>query len=193
MVHSAGRRISLTNPRNARKLRPVAADQSATWPAHSKERRCLLFTVYSLLFTILEMSNPRTRTITWEDPRALAKAAIGLSGMEYLQKIVSGELPPPPIGALMNFRIGELSEGHAVFVVEPAEYHYNPNRRCARRTRGDATRFRDGRCGPFNSSRRGELHHVGNQGQLYPANVRGNGPGPLRSEDHSRRRPHRDG
>jgi uncharacterized protein (TIGR00369 family) len=26
----------------------------------------------------------------------------------------------------MNFRIAELSEGHAVFVVEPAEYHYNP-------------------------------------------------------------------
>lgn len=72
------------------------------------------------------MSNPRTRTITWEDPRALAKAALGLSGMEYLQKIVAGELPPPPIGALMNFRISELSEGRAVFVVEPAEYHYNP-------------------------------------------------------------------
>ena len=72
------------------------------------------------------MSNPRSRTITWEDPRALAKAAIGLSGLEYLQKIVAGELPPPPIGALMNFRISELSEGRAVFVVEPAEYHYNP-------------------------------------------------------------------
>jgi uncharacterized protein (TIGR00369 family) len=72
------------------------------------------------------MSNTRTRTITWEDPRALAKAAVGLSGLEYLQKIVAGELPPPPIGALMNFRIGELSEGRAVFVVEPAEYHYNP-------------------------------------------------------------------
>jgi uncharacterized protein (TIGR00369 family) len=56
----------------------------------------------------------------------LAKAADGLSGLEYLRKIVSGELPPPPIGVLMNFRISELSEGHAVFTVEPAEYHYNP-------------------------------------------------------------------
>jgi hypothetical protein len=73
------------------------------------------------------MSNPRTRTITWEDPRALARAAIGLSGMEYLQKIASGDLPPPPIGALMNFRVAEVSEGRAVFLVEPAEYHYNPN------------------------------------------------------------------
>jgi len=72
------------------------------------------------------MSNERTRTITWEDPRALAKAAVGLTGMEYLQKIVAGELPPPPIGVLLNFGIVELSEGHAVFTVEPAEYHYNP-------------------------------------------------------------------
>ena len=72
------------------------------------------------------MTNPRTRTITWDDPRALAKAAVGLSGLEYLQKIVAGELPPPPIGVLMNFRIAELSEGRAVFTVEPAEYHYNP-------------------------------------------------------------------
>jgi len=89
---------------------------------------CLLFTVYCLLSAVYysAMSNPRTRTITWEDPRTLAKAAVGLSGMEYLQKIVAGELPPPPIGVLMNFRIAELSEGRAVFTVEPAEYHYNP-------------------------------------------------------------------
>ena len=72
------------------------------------------------------MSNSRTRTVNWEDPRALAKSAAGLSGMEYLQKIISGEFPPPPIGVLMDFRIAELREGHAVFLVEPAEYHYNP-------------------------------------------------------------------
>ena len=82
---------------------------------------CFLSPVY-----YSKVSNPRSRTISWEDPRALAKGAVGLSGLEYLQKIVAGELPPPPIGALMNFRISELSEGRAVFVVEPAEYHYNP-------------------------------------------------------------------
>ena len=68
----------------------------------------------------------RTRTVSWEDPRALAEAGRGLSGLEYLQKIIAGELPRPPISALMNFGISELSEGRAVFTVEPAEYHYNP-------------------------------------------------------------------
>ncbi len=68
----------------------------------------------------------RTRTISWEDPRAAAEAGRNLSGLEYLQKIVTGEIPRPPISALMNFGLAELSEGHAVFTVEPAEYHYNP-------------------------------------------------------------------
>ncbi len=68
----------------------------------------------------------RTRTISWEDPRAAAEAGRGLSGLEYLQKMIAGEIPRPPISALMNFGLTELSEGHAVFTVEPAEYHYNP-------------------------------------------------------------------
>ncbi len=68
----------------------------------------------------------RTRTVSWEDPRALAEAARGLSGLEYLRKIASGELPRPPFGALLDFGLSELEEGRAVFTVEPAEYHYNP-------------------------------------------------------------------
>jgi len=68
----------------------------------------------------------RTRTFSWEDPRPPAEAARGLSGMEYLRKIVSGEVPRPPISALMNFGLAELEEGRAVFTAEPAEYHYNP-------------------------------------------------------------------
>src|SRR5918998_207440 len=70
--------------------------------------------------------NTRTRTVSWEDPRSLAEAGRSLSGLEYLRKIVAGELPRPPISALMNFGISELEEGRAVFTVEPAEYHYNP-------------------------------------------------------------------
>lgn len=74
-----------------------------------------------------EETEKRTRTFSWEDPHAMAEAGRGLSGMEYLRKIIAGELPAPPMAALMNFQISELDEGRAVFTVEPAEYHYNPN------------------------------------------------------------------
>jgi len=68
----------------------------------------------------------RRVTISWEDPRPLAEAGRGMSGFEFLQKIVAGELPQPPLASLMDFQIVELAEGRAVFAVDPAEYHYNP-------------------------------------------------------------------
>lgn len=68
----------------------------------------------------------RTRTVTWGDFREGVTAAKSLSGLEYLRAIVRGEVPGAPIAALMGFAPVEVSEGRAVFVVEPAEYHYNP-------------------------------------------------------------------
>jgi len=68
----------------------------------------------------------RTRTVRWEDPFALVEASRGLSGIDYLRKIASGELPAPPIAALLNFRLSDIDAGKAIFTVEPAEYHYNP-------------------------------------------------------------------
>lgn len=68
----------------------------------------------------------RTLTVSWEDPRALAAAARGLTGLEFLQKIASGELPRPPISALMGFGLAELGEGRAVFTAETGEHLYNP-------------------------------------------------------------------
>jgi uncharacterized protein (TIGR00369 family) len=72
------------------------------------------------------VTHDRTRTVTWEDPRPLAEAGRGVSGLEFLQRIVSGELSPPPFAALLNFDLVEVSEGRATFAVNPAEYHYNP-------------------------------------------------------------------
>lgn len=69
----------------------------------------------------------RTRTIAWQDPMIGAVAGRTMSGLEYLQAIVAGQLPPPPIAVLMEIRLIEIEEGRAVFAVEPAEYHYNPN------------------------------------------------------------------
>ena len=68
----------------------------------------------------------RTRTITWEDPQAVAQAARAMSGLEFLLAISRGELPPPPMARLMNMSIVEVAGGRVVFAVEPAEFHYNP-------------------------------------------------------------------
>ena len=68
----------------------------------------------------------RTRTISWQDPRATAAVGREMSGLEFLQKMIDGAVPPPPIAALVNQWLVEIAEGKAVFEVEPAEYHYNP-------------------------------------------------------------------
>lgn len=68
----------------------------------------------------------RTRTISWQDPRATAAVGRELSGLEFLQKMIDGEIPPPPIATLINQWLVEIAAGKAVFAVEPAEYHYNP-------------------------------------------------------------------
>jgi uncharacterized protein (TIGR00369 family) len=60
------------------------------------------------------------------DPLALAARGRELSGMEYIEAIFSGELPPPPIATLMGFRGVEAEPGRAVFEMEPGPQHYNP-------------------------------------------------------------------
>jgi uncharacterized protein (TIGR00369 family) len=68
----------------------------------------------------------RTRTYSWADPFAALAEAAGLSGLDAMQKIMSGELPPPPIADTLDFRLAEVDRGRVVFECEPAEFHYNP-------------------------------------------------------------------
>lgn len=71
-------------------------------------------------------STVRRRTVTWHDPVQTARAARTMSGLQFLQTMVAGELPPPPLLGLLGIRAVEVSEGRMVFAVEPAESHYNP-------------------------------------------------------------------
>jgi uncharacterized protein (TIGR00369 family) len=71
-------------------------------------------------------SGQRTRTVTWEDPLTVVRAAPERSGIELLQDVFEGRLPRPPIALLMDFTGVEVSEGRAVFVGEPGEFVYNP-------------------------------------------------------------------
>ena len=60
------------------------------------------------------------------DPRVVAERGLQLSGMDYIQAIFAGELPPPPISELMGFRGVSAEPGRAVFEMEPGPQHYNP-------------------------------------------------------------------
>lgn len=68
----------------------------------------------------------RTRTVTWDDPYTVPRAAPGKTGLELLTEIFDGRLPSPPIAMTMGFTGTEVSEGRAVFVGDPGEYLYNP-------------------------------------------------------------------
>ena len=68
----------------------------------------------------------RTRTYTWDDPLETLSRSGGLSGLDALQLIATGELPPPPIAMTLGFGALEVAKGTATFEIEPAEFHYNP-------------------------------------------------------------------
>ncbi|MBA2286641.1 MAG: PaaI family thioesterase [Ktedonobacteraceae bacterium] len=68
----------------------------------------------------------RTHIVRWDDPAPALRALQTMSGIAHLKAMQSGELPPPPITALLGMTLVDVSEGRVVFSVEPAEYHYNP-------------------------------------------------------------------
>ena len=68
----------------------------------------------------------RERTVRWSDPIASARAGRALGGLEHLEAIQAGTLPPPPILALLGATIGTLERGRVTMSLVPAEYHYNP-------------------------------------------------------------------
>lgn len=67
----------------------------------------------------------RERGYTWSDPRLLARAATGMDGIEFLKRIGTGDLPPPPAGKTVGIEPVEVGDGWARFELEPAEWHYN--------------------------------------------------------------------
>ena len=49
-----------------------------------------------------------------------------LSGLEFLQGMLDGRFPPPPIGAALKFELVEVEHGRAVFEAVPEFAFYNP-------------------------------------------------------------------
>ena len=50
----------------------------------------------------------------------------GYSGLDFLQRIASGEVAQPPIGLTLGFRLAEVKVGFALFTMTPEFKHYNP-------------------------------------------------------------------
>jgi len=71
-------------------------------------------------------SDDRSLTVTWEDPMIGASQVKDMTGLEYLQAMIDGSIPPPPIAKLMGFDIVAVEEGRAEFSVNPHESQYNP-------------------------------------------------------------------
>jgi uncharacterized protein (TIGR00369 family) len=68
----------------------------------------------------------RRRVVTWDDPLAGATLSTQLSGLEYLQLIMDGQVPPPPIALLLGMSLAEVRPGQAVFTLDVGEHLYNP-------------------------------------------------------------------
>jgi len=63
----------------------------------------------------------RSLEVQWDDPVQLAQAGRSMAGIDFLRAIRDGDLPPPPLAAVLGFRLAEVEPGHAVFEIMPGE------------------------------------------------------------------------
>jgi uncharacterized protein (TIGR00369 family) len=69
---------------------------------------------------------PRSKQISWYDPFASAARGRELPGREFLQGIIDGRFPPPPIAAVLGTELVRVDDGEALFRSTPDESSYNP-------------------------------------------------------------------
>jgi uncharacterized protein (TIGR00369 family) len=66
------------------------------------------------------------QTFQWVDPVQVLAETAKLSGLEYMEGLRGGTVPPPPIAVLMQFSVIEVEFGKVVFGCLPSHAHYNP-------------------------------------------------------------------
>jgi uncharacterized protein (TIGR00369 family) len=73
-----------------------------------------------------DWGEPRSRTVTWHDPGPGTEKGLSMAGVDYLQAMIDGELPPAPISGLLQFGVVSAEPGKVVFTCQPDESAYNP-------------------------------------------------------------------
>jgi uncharacterized protein (TIGR00369 family) len=68
----------------------------------------------------------KTRTYTFDARRADPREIIQWSGLEYLQKVFSGEVAGAAIAQTLGFAPLSLERGRVIFEGEPQDFVYNP-------------------------------------------------------------------
>lgn len=66
------------------------------------------------------------QTFSWVDPEQVLMENAALTGLQYMEGLRDGKIPPPPIAVLMQFEPVHVEVGKVVFECKPSHAHYNP-------------------------------------------------------------------
>lgn len=75
---------------------------------------------------LAEEAGIRERLASQRPGLATYQQVAGRNGLDVLQAIFRGELPPPPISATLDFLLIDVQPGLAIFQGQPRFEHYNP-------------------------------------------------------------------
>lgn len=73
-----------------------------------------------------EAPTNRSRTIRYRRPEEDKTKLFERTGIEQLQAMVDGLVPPPPISNHVGLEIISVADGDVVMTAQPDESHYNP-------------------------------------------------------------------
>ncbi len=66
------------------------------------------------------------KTITWQDASPSLQQLPKLTGIDFLRKMMAGELAGPSISSTMQMHLTDVGEGTVTFECVPDESHFNP-------------------------------------------------------------------
>lgn len=72
------------------------------------------------------LTTERETVVRWHDPGEGLAVLPTLDGIEFLQKMVAGDLPSPPMASHLNMDLVDVEHGTVTFRGHPDQSHYNP-------------------------------------------------------------------